>query len=177
MKPPHPSHPGMALILAAVFLLAEKSEATSEATSEAKTGLALSSTAFANGNRIPAKYSCDGDDTSPPLSWSGIPSGTKSLALIVDDPDAPQKTWVHWVLYNLPPDSPGIKQGASLRDLPPGTREGINDWHRAGYRRSVPACRPSPLRPQALRPGYDAARSRKSRQGETGKSDARPRHR
>jgi Raf kinase inhibitor-like YbhB/YbcL family protein len=129
MKPPHPSRPGMALILAAAFLLAEKSEATSGA----KTGLTLSSTAFANGNKIPAKYSCDGDDTSPPLSWSGIPSGTKSLALIVDDPDAPQKTWVHWVLYNLPPDSAGIKQGASLRDLPPGTREGLNDWHRAGY--------------------------------------------
>lgn len=100
--------------------------------------LALSSPAFANGSAIPAEFTCDGSNTSPPLTWSGVPPGTKSLALIVDDPDAPdpaapQKTWVHWVLYNLPPDSPGLRQGVATRDLPKGTREGINDWRHAGY--------------------------------------------
>lgn len=98
----------------------------------------LTSPAFMHGSGIPATHTCDGDDTSLPLSWSGIPSGAKSLALIVDDPDAPdpaapQRTWVHWVLYDLPPDSSGLKQGAAASDLPPGTREGVNDWHRAGY--------------------------------------------
>jgi Raf kinase inhibitor-like YbhB/YbcL family protein len=124
-----PCRAGMALFVAAAFLLAGKSGATTGA----KTGLTLSSTAFTNGSRIPARYTCDGDNTSPPLSWSGIPSGTKSLALIVDDPDAPERTWVHWVLYNLPPDSAGVTQGAGMRDFPPGTRKGINDWHRADY--------------------------------------------
>lgn len=100
--------------------------------------LALTSTAFTNGKEIPATYTCDGDDTSPPLSWSGIPSRAKSLALIVDDPDAPdpaapQRTWVHWVLYNLPPDTSGLRKGVTSRDLPSGTREGLNDWRLAGY--------------------------------------------
>jgi Raf kinase inhibitor-like YbhB/YbcL family protein len=100
--------------------------------------LVLTSTAFSNGGSIPVIYTCDGDDMSPPLSWAGVPPGTKSLALIVDDPDAPdpaapQRTWVHWVLYDIPPDSAGLKEGATSRDLPPGTREGMNDWKRAGY--------------------------------------------
>lgn len=100
--------------------------------------LALTSTAFTNGKEIPATYTCDGDDTSPPLSWSGIPSRAKSLALILDDPDAPdpaapQRTWVHWVLYNLPPDTSGLRKGVTSRDLPSGTREGLNDWRLAGY--------------------------------------------
>lgn len=100
--------------------------------------LTLTSSAFAADGDIPATYTCDGNDISPPLSWSGIPPGTKSLALIVDDPDAPnpaapQRTWVHWVLYNLPPDCPGLPEGLRAGDLPPGAREGRNDWHRAGY--------------------------------------------
>jgi len=100
--------------------------------------LTLTSTAFeANGN-IPARYTCDGDNVSPPLSWLGVPNGTKNLALIVDDPDAPdpakpERVWVHWVLYNIPADANGLPQDATPRTLPPGTREGLNDWKRAGY--------------------------------------------
>ncbi|RJG06100.1 YbhB/YbcL family Raf kinase inhibitor-like protein [Noviherbaspirillum cavernae] len=100
--------------------------------------LALTSPAFDAGNSIPAIHTCDGSDVSPPLAWSGIPPGTKSLVLIVDDPDAPdpaapQRTWVHWVLYNIPPESADLAQGIKAADLPPGTREGINDWKRSGY--------------------------------------------
>ncbi|GAB6068190.1 YbhB/YbcL family Raf kinase inhibitor-like protein [Methylothermus subterraneus] len=98
--------------------------------------LTLVSSAFPNYGKIPQKYTCDGEDVSPPLSWSGLPEGTKSLALIVDDPDAPdpkapKMTWVHWVLYNLPPDADGLSEG--VVHLPPGTREGLNDWKRTGY--------------------------------------------
>lgn len=98
--------------------------------------LNLISSAFANGANIPAIHTCDGSDLSPPLSWSGAPAATKSLALIVDDPDAPdpaapQTTWVHWVLYNIPPNAAGMQQGVTA--LPAGTREGINDWQRTGY--------------------------------------------
>lgn len=100
--------------------------------------LTLTSAAFNNGENIPTKYTCDGEDISPPLSWSDVPPGTKSLALIVDDPDAPdpaapQRTWVHWVLYDIPPDATDLKENASSGNLPPGTREGSNDWRRTGY--------------------------------------------
>ncbi|QAU34750.1 YbhB/YbcL family Raf kinase inhibitor-like protein [Janthinobacterium sp. 17J80-10] len=98
----------------------------------------LVSSAFQDGQAIPGIYTCDGRDISPPLAWSGLPDGTKSLALIVDDPDAPDPaapkvTWVHWVLYNLPPDAGNLAQGAAVRDLPAGTLQGRNDWNRAGY--------------------------------------------
>jgi Raf kinase inhibitor-like YbhB/YbcL family protein len=98
--------------------------------------LNLISSAFANGASIPATHTCDGSDLSPPLSWSGAPAATKSLALIVDDPDAPdpaapQTTWVHWLLYNLAPDVAGMQQGVTA--LPNGTLEGSNDWQRTGY--------------------------------------------
>jgi Raf kinase inhibitor-like YbhB/YbcL family protein len=98
--------------------------------------LRITSTAFAEGAEIPAQYTCEGKDASPPLSWSGIRAGTKSLVLIVDDPDAPDPkapklTWVHWVLYNLPPSSTGLPEGVAA--LPPGTKVGVNDWNRADY--------------------------------------------
>ena len=98
----------------------------------------LTSTAFAEGGGIPAKYTCVGADTSPPLAWSGLPAGTKSLALIVDDPDAPdpaapKMTWVHWVLYNLPPDTASLAEGAGNRPVSPPVRSGLNDWSRTGY--------------------------------------------
>jgi len=97
--------------------------------------LKLTSTAFADGTSIPARYTCEGDDVSPPLSWSGVPKGTKSLVLIVDDPDAPdpkapKMTWVHWLLFNLPAESSGLGEGATP---PPGTEVGLNDWKRADY--------------------------------------------
>lgn len=100
--------------------------------------LTLTSSAFAAGGDIPAMYTCDGNDISPPLSWSRIPPGTNSLALIVDDPDAPnpaapQRTWVHWVLYNLPHNCTGLSEGLRTADLPRGAREGRNDWQRTGY--------------------------------------------
>ena len=98
----------------------------------------LTSPAFNHDGNIPARHTCDGKDLSPPLAWSGMPAGTRSLALIVDDPDAPdpkapKTTWVHWVLYNLPPASTGLSEGIAVSKLPPETREGKNDWKRTGY--------------------------------------------
>ncbi len=98
----------------------------------------LTSTSFNHEGEIPAKYTCEGADVSPPLVWSDLPAGTKSLALIVDDPDAPdpkapKMTYVHWVLYNIAADSSGLAEAVTSSDLPKGTREGLNDWKRAGY--------------------------------------------
>jgi Raf kinase inhibitor-like YbhB/YbcL family protein len=100
--------------------------------------LSLTSSAFAEGDAIPAVYTCEGNDVSPPLAWSGVPVGTKSLALIVDDPDAPdpaqpRMTWVHWVLYGVPPAASGLPEAVATAALPSGTREGVNDWGRTGY--------------------------------------------
>jgi len=105
---------------------------------EGNKAMELTSSAFAHNADIPSLYTCEGRDQSPPLAWSGVPAGTQSLALIVDDPDAPdpaapKMTWVHWVMYNLPPDTPGLAAGASRTRLPPGTREGLNDSQREGY--------------------------------------------
>ena len=93
----------------------------------------INSTAFDVGQKIPCRYTCDDQDISPPLQWGGLPDGTKSLALIMDDPDAPdplapKKTWTHWVLYNLPADSGGIPEAVLDNELPSGTRQGINSW-------------------------------------------------
>jgi len=98
----------------------------------------LESAAFTDGGEIPSQYTCEGRDASPPLQWKNVPEGTRSLALVVDDPDAPdpkapKMTWVHWVLYNLPPDAGGLPEGVAAGDLPAGTKEGLNDWKRAGY--------------------------------------------
>jgi Raf kinase inhibitor-like YbhB/YbcL family protein len=98
--------------------------------------LHLSSPAFADGTPIPAKYACEGADISPPLAWSGVPDGAKGLVLIVDDPDAPDPSapkmvWVHWVVYNLPPDAAGLAEGAKV--LPKNAKAGLNDWKRADY--------------------------------------------
>ncbi len=98
----------------------------------------LKSSAFENGGSIPTVYTCEGEDISPPLNWSQVPPGTKSLVLIVDDPDAPdpdhpRMTWVHWVLYDIPPDATGLKEGIEPSELPGTTRQGVNDWQRPGY--------------------------------------------
>lgn len=100
--------------------------------------LQITSPAFPHDGEIPAKYTCQGDDIAPPLQWTGVPADARSLVLIVDDPDAPdpaapKMTWVHWLLYNLPPDTSGLPEGASPADLPAGTGEGLNDWKRTGY--------------------------------------------
>ena len=96
----------------------------------------LTSTAFTHQGSIPTVYTCEGKDISPPLTWTDVPVGARSLALIVDDPDAPDPaapkvTWVHWVLYNLPATNGGLSEGA--KGLPEGTKEGVNDWKRTGY--------------------------------------------
>ena len=98
----------------------------------------ISSPSFTPQGSIPGKYSGEGSDTSPPLAWSGAPSSAKSLALIVDDPDAPdpaapKMTWVHWVLYNLPPATTHLDPGVAPSTLPAGTLQGRNDWKRTGY--------------------------------------------
>jgi Raf kinase inhibitor-like YbhB/YbcL family protein len=94
----------------------------------------LKSTAFRNGEMIPAPYTCDGKDVSPPLEWSAFPEGTKSFALICDDPDAPVGTWVHWVIYNLPAETTELPENVPRdKKLTSGGMQGTNDWHRIGY--------------------------------------------
>jgi Raf kinase inhibitor-like YbhB/YbcL family protein len=94
----------------------------------------LSSPAFSDGALIPAQYTCTGDDLSPPLAWSEIPAGAESLALIVDDPDAPVGTWVHWVAFNLPVTAGGLPEGIKdAKLLPGGGTQGTNSWRRIGY--------------------------------------------
>ncbi|MBI2877475.1 MAG: YbhB/YbcL family Raf kinase inhibitor-like protein [Candidatus Tectomicrobia bacterium] len=96
--------------------------------------LEIHSSAFTTGNPIPQKYSCDGPDLSPPLSWTAPPAGTQSLALIMDDPDAPVGTWVHWVLYDLPATIHELPEGVPTQEtLPNGARQGINDFKQIGY--------------------------------------------
>ena len=98
----------------------------------------LRSTSFEHEGTIPAKHTCQGDETTPALAWSGAPAGTKSFALIVDDPDAPdprapRTTWVHWVLYNLPATASALAEGTTAATLPPGALEGVNDFGHTGY--------------------------------------------
>jgi Raf kinase inhibitor-like YbhB/YbcL family protein len=98
--------------------------------------LSLSSSAFTNQGEIPSRFTCEGDDVSPALAWSGVPAGSKSLALVVDDPDAPdpaapRMTWVHWIVYDMPPTTTGLAE--ATKTLPAGAREGLNDWKRTGY--------------------------------------------
>lgn len=100
--------------------------------------LSLTSPVFAHNGAIPKNYTCQGKDISPALSWRDLPKGTKSLALIVDDPDAPdpaapKRVYVHWVLYNLPATATGLPEAVASTALPAGTREGKNDWKRTGY--------------------------------------------
>lgn len=100
--------------------------------------LTLRSPAFESQGTIPPRFTCDGEDASPALAWDGVPAAARSLALVVDDPDAPDpaaptRVFVHWVLYDIPPDAGGLP-GSAVRDqLPSGAREGTNDWNRRGY--------------------------------------------
>jgi Raf kinase inhibitor-like YbhB/YbcL family protein len=103
----------------------------------------LMSSAFVEGGNIPTKYTCSGEDTSPPLAWSGVPEGTRSFALIVDDPDAPnpaapKMTYVHWVAYNIPAETTKLAEGAGKGAMPSGAGEGYNDWKKAGYNGPCP---------------------------------------
>ncbi len=104
------------------------------AQTKGKVNMQLTSTAFTNGAPIPAKHTCEGKDVSPPLQWGGVPAAAKSLALIADDPDAPVGTWVHWVLYDLPPGITELAEDApKTQTLPGGGRQGLNDFHKLGY--------------------------------------------
>ena len=103
---------------------AEETEAEGETPME----MTLSSPAFMEGEAIPLKFSCDGENLSPELIWSGIPEGTASLVFILDDPDAPVGVWVHWVLFNLPADSAGLAEGATGQGV-----DGLNSWGETGY--------------------------------------------
>ena len=94
----------------------------------------ITSPAFEDGGMIPAKYTCDSADISPPLRWDAVPEGTESIALICDDPDAPMGTWVHWVLFNLPAETYELAEDIPAdKILPDGARQGVSDFGRIGY--------------------------------------------
>lgn len=111
-----------------IFVIASCTSAPGTPEGGTTMSITLTSSAFDEGSTIPEKFTCEGPDVSPPLSWSGVPGDTQSLALIADDPDAPGQTWVHWVLFNISPEKDGLEEGAS--DV--GT-EGMNDFKRSGY--------------------------------------------
>lgn len=94
----------------------------------------LTSPSFDHGDSIPVKYTCEGEDVSPPLLWSDVPDGTRSLALVCDDPDAPSGTWVHWVMYDIPPKFSELSEGVPTTEVTPrGAKQGMNDFKRLGY--------------------------------------------
>ena len=100
--------------------------------------LKITSSAFQQGGSIPAQYTCEGKDISPPLAWAGLPNNTKSIAMIVDDPDAPdpakpQRVYVHWVVYNIPPQTSSLAENASKSGVPAGAVQGKNDWGKPEY--------------------------------------------
>jgi Raf kinase inhibitor-like YbhB/YbcL family protein len=132
----------------------------------------LKSQAFQPGEMIPAKYTCDGPDVSPPLTWSDPPVGAKSLALISDDPDAPVGTWVHWVVWNIPATARSLEENLPKKEsLPDGAKQGTTDFRRIGYGGPCPVG-DSPLLFQASRPGYDAEPARHHDQEGPGKGHA-----
>jgi len=105
---------------------------------DAAMSLTLVSSAFTANGDIPSRFTCDGESTSPPLAWSGVPQGTKSLVLIIHDPDAsdpkaPKRDWVHWILYNLPPETAALAENADKAGLPAGASRGLNDAKAASY--------------------------------------------
>jgi Raf kinase inhibitor-like YbhB/YbcL family protein len=116
------------LVFITILVGCKNQEASLSKKGDAAMSIHITSSAFNEGDRIPRIYTCDDNNVSPPLDWTGVPSDTVSLALIMDDPDAPVGTWVHWVLYNLPPDVSGLELGKAGS----GT-EGKNDFSRLGY--------------------------------------------
>lgn len=101
--------------------------------------LTLTSPDFSQGNRLPQELTCDGPGTSPALDWSGAPAQTRSFALIVDDPDAPNGTFTHWLLYDIAPDATALPRGIEPGAAPDGAHQGVNSYHRVGY---GPPCPP-----------------------------------
>jgi hypothetical protein len=123
--------------LALILLLAVLSACKGEGEEVARGGdggeFKLTSTAFAAGEAIPERYSCDGKNVSPPLAWSGAPAAAKSFVLIVDDPDAPGGTFTHWIVFNLPAETRSLAEGVQASALPAGAGQGVNDFGKAGY--------------------------------------------
>ncbi len=116
---------GRLLILMATLLSASSLSAAS---------LTISSPAIRDGGRIPSVFTCRGSDKSPPLAWSGVPDGTKTLAIVVEDPDAPGGIFIHWVAFNIPANSSGLEEGVPNRsELPSGGTQGVNSFGRVGY--------------------------------------------
>src|SRR5262245_53414547 len=108
------------------------------AASPAAMAMSLNSPEFQPNGHIPSKYTCEGEDVSPPLAWEGAPNGAKSIVLIIDDPDAPdpkapKMVWVHWVVYNMPPDTKSLPENAGKARLPQGALLGLNDFKKTGY--------------------------------------------
>lgn len=101
--------------------------------------ISLSSKAFEDGERIPVDHTCDGQDFSPVLSWDKLPAGTQSIALIMDDPDAPMRTFTHWVIYNIPSDKQNLPGGVEKKEsLADGSLQGVNDFRKIGYNGPCP---------------------------------------
>jgi len=125
----------MILCFIGVFMLVMSTAPAKDKKKEgAQMNLTVTSPAFTNEGMIPSKYTCDGRDVSPPLSWSGGPDGTKSYALIADDPDAPAGTWVHWVIYDIPQDTTSLPEAVPAgKTLKNGAVQGTNDFRRYGY--------------------------------------------
>lgn len=122
------------IILLTVFCGCQGKRGSQETSFSGGIEMEIKSAAFEEGGLIPSEFTCDGADVSPPLTWSSVPAGTKSLALISDDPDAPVGIWVHWVIYNIPPTETGLpKVVPGDEKLENGTIQGKNDFSRIGY--------------------------------------------
>jgi len=133
----------MGLTLSYISVVAAKTGLPTDNKENLLMPMIITTPSFKHEGNIPARHTCDGLNISPIIEWSGIPTGTKSLALVVDDPDAPdpeslRMTWVHWVVYNIPPDTNGLPETFTVEGLPPGTMLGLNDWHRTGYQGPCP---------------------------------------
>lgn len=130
-------------LMIAVFLHIVSHSGTSQTAAGQNGGkamsMSISSSSFGNGGTIPKKFTCDAEDVSPELSWSAAPAGTKSLALLSDDPDAPVGNWNHWTMWNAPAESRGLPEGVSkAAQLPDGTQQGMNDFRKVGYNGPCP---------------------------------------
>jgi Raf kinase inhibitor-like YbhB/YbcL family protein len=122
---------GFALLL--VILPSCKGKETSSAPAGGNGDFKLTSRAFANGEAIPKRFTCDGKNVSPPLAWSGAPTGSQSFTLVVDDPDAPSGTFTHWIVFNLPAGTSSLAPRMTAAKLPAGAEQGVNDFGKPGY--------------------------------------------
>jgi len=132
------------LLLLAVLSACQASQRPQETQQEAAMNLQVESSAFQAGESIPKRYTCDGEDLSPPLSWSELPPGTESLVLIADDPDAPVGTWDHWLLFNIPAGARALHETVPATLVVEGVGvQGNNGWHRVGYGGPCPPSGPA----------------------------------